>query len=37
MGFYTVPSEFYTKEFLQGFLPYGFHEENLCVILLVVL
>ena len=33
LGFYTVLVEFYTKEVLWGFLPYGFPEENLCVLL----
>ena len=33
LGFYTVLVEFYTKEFLQGFLPCGFPKENLYVLL----
>ena len=33
LGFYTVLVEFYTKEVLRGFLPCGFPEENLCVLL----
>ena len=31
-GFYTTLVEFYTEEFLRGFLPFGFLEENLCVL-----
>ena len=31
-GFYTALVEFYTKEVLQGFLPHGFPEENICVL-----
>ena len=31
-GFYTILVEIYTKEFLRGFLPCGFPEENLCVL-----
>ena len=30
--FYTALVEFYTEEVLQGFLPCGFLEENLCVL-----
>ena len=30
--FYTTPVEFYTEEFLWGFLPCGFPKENLCVL-----
>ena len=33
LGVYTVLVEFYTEEFLRGFLPCGFPEENLCVLL----
>ena len=32
MGFYTILVEFYTEEYLQGFLPCGLLEENLCVL-----
>ena len=32
-GFYTALVEFYTEEFLQGFLPCGFPKENICVLL----
>ena len=31
-GFYTTLLEFYTEEVLRGFLPCGFHEENICII-----
>ena len=31
-GFYTALVEFYTKEVLWGFLPSGFLEENICVL-----
>ena len=31
--FYTALVEFYTEEVLRGFLPCGFPEENLCVLL----
>ena len=40
LGFYTALVEFYTKEVLQGFHPFGFPKENLwvlCVTVLVVL
>ena len=37
LGFYTVLVEFYIEEVLQGFLPCGFPEENLCVHCVVVL
>ena len=33
MKFYTVLVEFYIEEVLRGFLPCGFPEENLCVLL----
>ena len=33
LGFYIVLFEYYTLEFLQGFLPCGFLEENICVLL----
>ena len=33
LGFYTILVEFYTEEVLWGFLPYGFPEENICVLL----
>ena len=33
LGFYTVLVEFYIEEVLRGFLPCGFPEENLCVLL----
>ena len=33
LGFYTVLVEFYTEEVLRGFLPCGFPEENICVLL----
>ena len=33
MKFYTVLVEFYTEDVLHGFLPCGFLEENICVIL----
>ena len=33
LGFYTVLVEFYTGEVLRFFLPYGFLEENICVLL----
>ena len=32
-GFYTALVEFYIEEVLWGFLPCGFPEENLCVLL----
>ena len=32
-GFYTALVEFYTKEVLWGFLPCGFPEENLSVLM----
>ena len=35
--FYTCLVEFYTEEVLQGFLPCGFPEENLCVLCVIVL
>ena len=35
MKFYTVLVEFYTEEFLRGFLPCGFPKENLCVLMLL--
>ena len=35
LSFYTALVEFYTEEFLWGFLPCGFPEENLCVLLLL--
>ena len=31
-GFYLDLVEFYTKEFLRGFLPCGFLEENILVL-----
>ena len=33
LGFYTTLVEFYTEEVLRGFLPCGFLEENICVLL----
>ena len=30
--FYTALVEFYIEEVLRGFLPCGFPEENLCVL-----
>ena len=33
MKFYTVLVEFYNEEVLRGFLPCGFPEENICVLL----
>ena len=33
LGFYTVLIKFYTEEVLRGFLPCGFLEENLFVLL----
>ena len=33
LGSYTVLVKFYTEEVLRGFLPCGFLEENLCVLL----
>ena len=36
LGFYTALVEFYTEEVLQGFLPYDFPEENLCVLCVTV-
>ena len=33
LGFYTVLVELYIEEVLRGFLPCGFPEENLCVLL----
>ena len=30
--FYTAMVEFYAQEFLRGFLPYGFLEENIFVL-----
>ena len=32
LGFYTILVEFYNEEVLQGFLPCGFPEENICVL-----
>ena len=32
LGFYTALVDFYTKEVLWGFLPYGFPKENICVL-----
>ena len=34
-GFYTALVEFYTEEVLWGFLPCGFLEENICVLVLL--
>ena len=36
-GFYTALVEFYTEEVLRGFLPCGFPEENLCVLVFLCL
>ena len=36
-GFYIAIVEFYNEEVLRGFLPCGFPEENLCVLVLIVL
>ena len=33
LGFYTALVEFYIEEVLRGFLPCGFPEENLCVLM----
>ena len=33
LGFFTVLFKFYTEEVLRGFLPCGFPEENICVLL----
>ena len=32
LWFYTVLVKLYSKEFLRGFLPCGFPEENICVL-----
>ena len=32
LGFYITLVEFYTEEVLWGFLPCGFLEENICVL-----
>ena len=37
LRFYTALVEFYTAEVLQGFLSYGFLEENICVLCVIVL
>ena len=37
LGFYTALVELYTEEVLWGFLPYCFHEENICVICVTML
>ena len=34
--FYTTLVEIYTEEVLQGFLPCGFPEENICVLCVVL-
>ena len=37
LGFYTILFEFYNEEVLQGFIPCGFPEENICVLCVIVL